>query len=201
MLRPHVIRGRSLYGPAYRMRRRDRLRYRGRVLVRVLPADWDIAAFRYWWGAEYDAGGRQIRPPRMSRREKDRWTVYEAANMLLTNGRTQLLSYMGNITTNAFAQYFAVGIGTFNKPVPGNTQLSNEVFRAAITLATIAGNSVDLSTYFTGSQAQYQLTNAGIFGNGATSTLGSGTLMAQLGYSYNNTGGVPLTNDYVMEQN
>src|SRR5689334_17602595 len=102
------------------------LRVTGHIRFRRIPDDWDAATYRYWWLPEWNADGTKIiREARMSPREKDRYTVHEAHNLLTTNGRTNILTYMASTAANtpAFAQYFAVGTFPLVTVSPGDTSL------------------------------------------------------------------------------
>ena len=121
----------------------------------------------------------------------------EAHNLVMSAGRTQLLTFAGsNSTTPAFAQYYAVGTGTIYVVQPSDTSLATELFRAVPSSFAIVGNAVTITTTFTGSQAVATYTNSGVFGNGASSTPGSGTLMTHVLYSYTHASGVTIFNDY-----
>jgi hypothetical protein len=123
--------------------------------------------------------------------------VVEAHNLIMSAGRTQLLTFAGsNSTTTAFAQYYAVGTGTIYSVQPSDSSLATELFRAVPSGFSIVGNNVTITTAFTGSQAVATFTNSGIFGNGATGTPGSGTLMTHILYSYTHASGVTIFNDY-----
>lgn len=177
----------------------DTLKFEGILKIREIPPDWDDATFRYWWCDERSATGSLIRKARMSEREKDRWTVVEAKNMLMSAGRTQILTFMGQLTAPAvFTQYYAVGTGTIFTIQPSDVSLATELFRAVPASFSIVGNAVTVTTNFSTSQGNGTYTNAGIFGVSATSTPGSGVLMTHILYSYTKTSSIAIVNDYTM---
>lgn len=138
---------------------------------------------------------------RLTLKEKDREgkLVVEARNMIMSAGRTQILSFIGaSGATSSFAQYYAVGTGTIYTVNTGDNSLASELFRAVPNSFSIVGNAVTISTSFSGSQGNGTLTNSGIFGNNATSTPGSGTLFTHLLYSYVKPSGLAVINDYTI---
>lgn len=176
----------------------DTLRFEGVLKLRKIPDDWTDEEFRRWWCDERTASGALVRKAGMNEREKDRYTVLEARNLLTSAGRTQLLTFAGaSSTTTAFAQYYAIGTGAIFTVQSSDTSLATEFFRAAPASFSVVGNAVTITTNFTTSQGNATYTNAGIFGNGATSTPGSGTLMTHLLYTYTKNSG-PLVNDYTI---
>lgn len=180
----------------------DTIKWTGILKVREVPFETE-EEYLYWWAAQRDSTGRQIGMPRMSQREKECYTVYESKNTLLNAGRTQLLTYISanNGTGLAFAQYFAVGTGAIAAVQASDTTLATESFRKAITTATISGNQVTLSTYFGPSEANQTYTNAGIWGDFATSSLGTGTLYLKVLDSYTKTSANGISNDWVVVLN
>ena len=175
----------------------------GILRVRELPADWDEATFRYWWGAEYDDSGRMVRPPRMSNREKDRYTVYEQKNSIMSAGIAALLQYAGaNSLSGLFpwGQYFSVGTNQITGVTPLDTSVAGEAFRKLTTLSTVTGTQTDISTFFAQSEGNFTYTNAGLYGgSGASSTLGTGTLYTHVLYAFTKTSANPITNDYIIQ--
>lgn len=175
------------------------IKFEGILKIREIPSDWTDTEFRYWYCNEHSASGRLLRKARLSERDKDRWTVLVAENLLMSAGRTQLLTFAGShTTTTAFAQYYAVGTGTIYTVQPSDTQLASELFRAVPASFSVVGNSVTVTTNFSTSQGNGTYTNAGLFGNGATGTANSGTLMTHLLYSYTKTSAVSIANDYTI---
>ncbi len=136
----------------------------------------------------------------MSERERERYTVHEAHNILTLSGFAQLLTYIGSnaATTLGFSQYFAVGTFPIISVQAGDTSVVGEIFRAVPSSQTITGNQLTLSTFFGPSQGNGLLTNAGLFGVNATATLGSGTLMTHTLYAYNKPNGQAVSNDYLI---
>lgn len=166
---------------------RTNTKFTGIVKVRELPRDCTLEDFLEWW-------------PKLTEREKERWTAYEHKNTLTTAGRNQILSYIASSTstTLGFGQYFSVGTFPINSVSPGDGSVSGELYRAVPNTATIIGTQLDLATYFGPSQAVGLLTNAGLYGINASATLGSGTLMTHTLYSYNKVNGTPINNDYLI---
>lgn len=166
---------------------RTNTKFTGIVKVRELPRDCTLEDFLEWW-------------PKLTEHEKERWTAYEHHNTLTTAGRNQILTYIASQTptTLGFGQYFSVGTFPINTVSPGDNSVSGELYRAVPNTATITGTQLDLATYFGPSQANGLLTNAGLYGINATSTLGSGTLMTHTLYNYNKQSGTPINNDYLI---
>lgn len=137
----------------------------GILRFRTIPPEWTPEQYTRYWCP-------------MSERQRDRYTVHETHNLLTNAGRTLLLTYIGSASgsTTAFAQYFSVGTGSYLNVAPSDTSVSGENFRVAPSSTTISGTQIDIQSQIGSSQAVGTLTNAGLFGNGATSTLGTGTL-------------------------
>lgn len=168
----------------------------GIIKVREIPAEWSTEDYRYWWLPKKNEKGEVIRAARMSDSEKDRWTVAESKNTLTSAGRTAVLNFLGN-TTVSFFQYFSVGTGTISAVSAADTSMSTELARLAPSSATVSGNQIDVATLFSTSQGNGVWSNSGVFGNGATSTLGSGTLYAHSLFSYSKTSAIQVSADYV----
>ena len=165
---------------------RERVKYLGVIRARLLPAEWTLEDYlRYY--------------PRYTERERNRLTVYEAENMLMTAGRTQMLTQLFGTAPAAFGLQFAVGTGTISGVTSGDTTLATEFFRAAPSTGTTTGNQIDISTFFGALQANSTYTTAGIFGGAATGTANSGTLEAHVLYALTKTSANSLTNDYLIQ--
>jgi hypothetical protein len=174
----------------------------GIIRFRRIPDDWSEAEYRHWWLPEWNSDHTKIiREARLTPADKDRFTAHEVHNILTTNGRTYILTYMASSASNtsAFAQYFAVGNFPISTVAPGQTGLVNEIFRGQPSTVTITGTSVDIATILGASQAVGTLYEAGLFGNNATSTANSGTMMtsAMLG-GFVKANGPVYSCDYVL---
>jgi hypothetical protein len=136
----------------------------------------------------------------MSEEEKERYTVAENCNILVSSGITQLLDYLGSTSGNAtgFAQYFAVGDIAISQITSADTSVAGEYFRAVPSMSAVSGVQQDLSTFAGTTQANGTITNAGLFGNGATATLASGTLMTHSLFNYPKTSANAITMDYLL---
>jgi hypothetical protein len=178
------------------------LKVTGHIRFRRIPDDWTEEIYRYWWLPEWNSDGTKIvREARMSTAEKDRYTIYEANNLLTTNGRTNILTYMGSTAANtpAFAQWFAVGTFPLVTVSPGDTALGSELYRIQPSTATITGTQLDLASVLGSSAAVGTLTEAALFGVNATSTSASGTMQTHaLLNSFVKANGVTYTADYLL---
>jgi len=171
----------------------------GRIIARALPPELTEEEFKAWW-------------PRLSEREKSRYTVYETHNVITLNGRSAILNYVGNniltgagttgTTVTPFSQYFAVGTGAIASVSAGDVTMIGEIFRAIPSSATISGNSVNISTFFSAPNANGTYTNSGIWGGGtATGTSGTGVLLTHALYAFVKTSANSLVSDYIINLN
>ncbi len=177
----------------------DRVKWEGIIRIRELPFETE-EEYRYWWLPEKNSGGKVIHQSRMSEREKERYQVKEAHNLITSLGRTQLLTFAGsNTTTAAFSQYFSVGTFPINSVQPGDTIVNGELARYVPSAFTVTGNTVDVSTFFGTSQGNGTLTNCGLWGVNASGTLNTGSLMTHaLLNSYVKTNLITTSFDYII---
>lgn len=191
------IRMRAARPPALLLR--ERLHICGLIRARAVPFETEDE-WRFWWLCERDLSGKIIGPARMSDREKERYTVAESPNILVSGGITQVLNYVGSASGNStgFAQQFAVGNIGVNQVTSADTSVAGEYFRAAPSTASVSGTQEDISVFAGTSQANGSITNAGLFGNGATSTIGSGTMVTHSLFQYLKTNANAVTFDYLL---
>jgi hypothetical protein len=189
----------------------------GHIRTYQLPGDLSRTDFDAWWPRLTPAEQRRyLVPVRVPEKRYNRWTrrleltgqwieSEDAPNVITTNGRTQVLTYLGVASLSAgvvpFAEYFSVGTGAIATISAGDTGMIGELFRAVPSSFTISGNSVNISTFFGATQANGTYTNAGLFGNNASGTFGSGTLVTHAFYSYTKTSGETLTTSYLINLN
>ena len=167
----------------------ERLHFAGMIKIREFPLDATLEDWLAWW-------------PRLSEKEKDRYTLAESHNLLTTSGRTQLLQFAGNNTGTApFSQYLAIGTGTINSVSAGDTSILGEIYRQVPNTATITGTQNDIATVIGTNTAPGTWTNCGFYGVAATSTAGTGTLLTHALLSYPKVNGTPVTIDYVISVN
>lgn len=88
-------------------------RINGQIKVREVPFASE-AEWRHWWLGEFKiikGVNTMVRLPRMSDREKERYTAAESENILVAAGITQVLNYVGatNGSTTGVAQWLAFG--------------------------------------------------------------------------------------------
>lgn len=164
----------------------ERIHFSGRLIFYELPEPWTDEEYRRYWFT-------------MSRRERERYIVHEAKNLLTNSGRSQLLAFAGaSGTTSAFAQQVAFGT-TATVVSAGDASVQGEIYRSAPASATVSGNQVDISLTLPSGSANGTLTNAGIFGINATGTAGSGTLMTHaLLNNFVKNNGTAYNVDYVI---
>jgi hypothetical protein len=171
----------------------------GLIRIRRIPDSWSEADYKYWYLPETDKNGKILRPARISDYEKQQMQIAEAANQVMNQGRTQVLSYIGSPSgsTTGWAQYFAIGTGAITSTSPTDTSLANEIWRKSPTSYSVNGTLVDINVQMSTSDAQAAFTNCGIYGNGASSTLGSGSLLTHALFSFTK-GAIAISIDYLV---
>jgi hypothetical protein len=125
--------------------------------------------------------------------------VREGKNTIVTVGKGLVGDML--IDTSGFdtgLTYQAIGTGA-SAPAIGDTALTAEVARLAITSKTRSSNVLTLSTFFPAAQSAYNIEEAGVFGHStASATLGSGVLFSHWLVSFDNSSGLyDLTFDYI----
>ena len=165
------------------------IRFDGRVRFHAIVArDYNDDLVRDWL--------------RMSESERARCAsdIAEFHNVLTTAGRTYLLTFTGASSPpgTAFAQYFAIGTTAIVSVFPGDTSVPGEFYRVANGGDTITGTQVDITFSIPSGSGNATYTNIGLFGNGASGTLGSGELHTHALSNFVKTSANALQVDYLV---
>ena len=101
-------------------------------------------------------------------------------NLVVDAGLNVERDLLASVALTTGIERFAIGTGT-TAVASGNTALATEVFRGALTQKTSVSKSTDYKYYLASTDGNGNtFTEAGLFCNGATDTLGSGTLYARV---------------------
>lgn len=115
-------------------------------------------------------------------------------NLITTAGKVSLAAALQGETANnqGIITYCAVGTNT-TAPALGDTDLGTELFRKLVSVRSSTSNAALFQTYFTTSEGNGTLREAGLFGDDASSTPGSGTLFAHVAINRTKTSNDTLT--------
>lgn len=100
-------------------------------------------------------------------------------NTFCTVGKYSIAAALIETANKGKVTYCAVGTNV-TAPAAANTQLGTEIFRKLISVRSYAANVATFQTFFTTSEANGSLREAGLFGDDATATANSGTLFSHL---------------------
>jgi hypothetical protein len=173
----------------------ERISALGEIRFYELPGDtnWTEENYRKYWPGLF-----------ADKHKRENMLAMETHNLLTTVGRAQILSYIGSTSGSSvgFAQYFSLGTGLANTLSPGDTTIATELFRVVPTTTTTTGNTIDIQSLIGSAQAVGVLSNAGLWGNGATTTLGTGSLLTHaLINGFNKVNGAAYSADYDISLN
>lgn len=101
-------------------------------------------------------------------------------NMFVTAGKNSLADALrGTITNNkGIITYCALGLGT-TAPALGDTTLQSELVRKLVSVRSVSNNQATFQTFFTTSEGNGTLREAGLFGDDASGVADSGTLFCR----------------------
>lgn len=115
-------------------------------------------------------------------------------NMFVTAGKNSLADALRGTTANnkGIITYCALGTG-LTAPALADVQLQTELVRKLVSVRSVSGNIATFQTFFTTSEGNGSLKEAGLFGDDADGTVNSGTLFCRVAISRTKTSSDTLT--------
>jgi hypothetical protein len=102
--------------------------------------------------------------------------VFNYDNLIVTVCKTMIARRLAGVGNDCNITYCAVGTNA-TAPVVGNTKLGTELDRVAVTSISNSSNVVSVISFFGASDANGTLTEIGHFGEAASATTDSGTMI------------------------
>ena len=165
----------------------EKIHVGGRILFHAIPGDPPEEMLRDWLKMTF------------SEREKLSVDVYVTENVITQGGKLQILSMIGNAASvAAFSQYFAIGTTAIISVRATDTSIPGEFYRVVTSGFTGIGTQMDVTYSIPSGSGNATYASAGVFGNGASSTLGSGVLMTHALASFTKTNAASLQVDYLI---
>jgi len=121
-------------------------------------------------------------------------SVREYKNVFVNSGRQSIMDRFTGANTGEIT-YLELGNGTATPSVT-DTSLGNGLYRKKITSRKREGLKFYSSTFIPSTEGNYTYKEIGLFGDDATSTLGSGTLYTRALINETKTAAESLTIDY-----
>ena len=115
-------------------------------------------------------------------------------NTFVTVGKNAIAAALQGTTANnkGIITYCAVGTNT-TAPTLADTTLGTELGRKLVSVRTVAANVATFQTFFTTSEVNGTLREAGLFGDDATASANTGTLFSKLAINRTKTSSDTLT--------
>lgn len=102
-------------------------------------------------------------------------------NMIVTVGKNSMASALKGTTDNNQGIITYCGVGTSAvAPALSDTALTTEIFRKLVSVRSVSGNVATFQTFFTTTEGNGTLREAGLFGDAATDGINTGTLFSKL---------------------
>ena len=122
--------------------------------------------------------------------------IYRYKNMVVTTAKTSIAQRLAGDSTAGEITYCALGTGV-TAPALGNTTLQTEIFRKLISVRSASAAVATFQTFYTTSEGNGTLREAGLFGNAlgvtASGTTDSGQLFCRTAISRTKTSSDTLT--------
>jgi len=123
-----------------------------------------------------------------------------ADNMFVTAGKNSLADALRGTTANNKGEITYCALGTNSTaPALGNTALGTELFRKLVSVRTVSGNIATFQTFFTTSEGNGTLREAGLFGDDASGTADSGTLFCHVAINRTKTSNDTLSLSWTVQ--
>lgn len=115
-------------------------------------------------------------------------------NLVTTAGKASMADALRGTTSNnkGIITYCALGTDD-TAPDPANTTLGTELGRKLISVRSVSSNVATFQTFFTTTEVNGTLKEAGLFGDGASETADSGTLFCHTAIDRTKTSSQTLT--------
>jgi hypothetical protein len=102
-------------------------------------------------------------------------------NTFVTSGKNSIASRLSGTDTSGKGTITYCALGTSSvAPTLADTHLGTEIFRKLISTRSVSGKVATYQTFFTISEANGTLREAGLFGDDASGTPDTGTLFSKL---------------------
>lgn len=120
--------------------------------------------------------------------------VQQYKNLFVTAGKNSLADGLRGTTANdkGIITYCALGTGV-TTPALADTDLQTELFRKEVSVRSVTNNAALFETFFSTSEANGTLKEAGLFGDDATDSADSGTLFCRSAINRTKTSSDTLT--------
>ena len=106
-------------------------------------------------------------------------SIQEAHNVVVTTGKNSIADALRGNTAVGEITYCALGTGVA-AAAEADTELGTEIFRKLISVRSAADNVATFETFYTTSEGNGTLKEAGLFGDDASGTADSGTLFCRV---------------------
>ena len=116
----------------------------------------------------------------------------EVENLITDAGKNSIALALKGTTSKGEITYCAVGTDA-TAPDAGDTVLGVEIERKLVSVRSTSSNITTFQTFFTTSEANGTLAEAGLFGDDASGTVDTGTLYAHTAISKTKTSSETLT--------
>lgn len=169
----------------------------GIITIHKIPDEWSDEDFKHWWCPVTAPNGQILQPARITDEVKRAWLTpladgrLEAENLITNNGISTLLANTGVQSTGSmivFSQILSLGNGTITGVTRADTSVAGDGFATGARKAPAShantGFSVTVTTNLLSTDAVGTWTNLGLYGNGATTTTGTGTLQTHALFSF-----------------
>lgn len=115
-------------------------------------------------------------------------------NTFMNAGKNSIADALRGTTENTkgIITYCALGLGT-TAPDPDDIKLENELFRKLVSVRSVTDNVALFETFFTTSEGNGTLKEAGLFGDVATGVADTGTLFTRAAINRTKTDSDTLT--------
>jgi hypothetical protein len=113
-------------------------------------------------------------------------------NMVVTTGKNSIAAGLQGQASTGVITYCALGTGS-TAPALADTKLQTEIVRKLVSARSVSANVATFTTFFTTSEGNGSLKEAGLFGDNASGTADSGSLFCHVAINRTKTSGDTLT--------